>query len=131
MANAAAHGRPKPYRGSRLRPVSGVKDKILLRDHPTFIRRDVAAVKSGGYLLIQRMVRKKVPRKLLDGELVERHILVECLDDPIPIGIHLAVVIKMDSVGIRVTRGVEPLAAPMLTPLGAPNIFFHHLFVRI
>ena len=82
-----------------------------------FVGRDVAAVEAGGDLLVERGVGQQVAGELLDGELVERHVPVEGLDDPVAIGPHLAVVVEVDAVRVGVAGGVEPVAAAVLAPV--------------
>jgi hypothetical protein len=74
-------------------------------------------MKPGGDQLIHRPVRDQIAGNLLDDEPVIRKVAVECIDDPVPVRPHLAVVVEMNSVSVRVARGVEPVAAAMLAPL--------------
>ena len=72
-------------------------------------------MEAGGDLLLEGGVGKQVAGELLDRELVERHVGVEGIDDPIavapgegPAGVFFV------AVAVGVARGIEPVAAPAL-----------------
>ena len=60
---------------------------------------------------------QQVAGQLLDRELVERHVAVEGVDDPVAIGPDLAVVVEVDAVRVGIAGGVEPVAAAVLAPV--------------
>ena len=60
---------------------------------------------------------QQVAGELLDGELVERQVAVEGVDDPVAVGPDLAVVVEVDAVRVGVAGGVEPVAAAVLAPV--------------
>lgn len=71
-------------------------------------------MKAGGDELIASMVRKQSASKLLNRELVKRHISVESLDDPISIRPHRPQIVVLVSVGIGVTGEIESVQRPLL-----------------
>ncbi len=66
------------------------------------------------HLLVLRRILQQVARDLLDGELVERHVLVERLDHPVAIRPHLAVIIEMQTMRVSIPRRIQPVTRPML-----------------
>ena len=100
-----------------LRPVLRVDRLVFLRNDTTLIRSDVVALKSSRHELVKRWIRQQVAGNLLHRELVERLVLVQRLDDPVTIGVHLAVVVDVDPMGITVARRIKPVARPMLAPV--------------
>ena len=117
VADGAAGRQPQPDLRRRLGAVAGVEDQVLLGDGAAFVGRDVAAVEAGGDLLVERAVGQQIAGQLLDRELVERHVAVEGVDDPVAIGPDLAVVVEVDAVRVGVAGDVEPVAAAMLAPV--------------
>ena len=55
---------------------------------------------------------KHVARNLLDGELVERQIRVDGVDDPIPKQPDRTAAVFLVAIGVRVTGQVEPTPSP-------------------
>src|SRR5205814_4635528 len=100
VTDRAVGGQAKPDRRHRLGTIARVEDEILLRNDAAFIRGDVAAVEAGRYLLIKRAAGQQVAGELIDGELVERLVLVEGANHPIAIGPNLTIVVKVDAVGV-------------------------------
>ena len=122
---AGRESHPDGRRG--LCPVSGVEHEILFRDHAPFVRRHIAAVEPTGNLVVENLlgrgvgpvVADQVPRQLQDRELIERHVAVESVDHPLPVGPHFAVVVEVDAVRVGVAGVVEPVAAAVLAPFEA------------
>ena len=116
VADRAPGGQAEPDLRGRLGPIPRVQDDVFLVDRPAFAGRDVAAVEPRGHLLLQGAVGEQVARELLDGELVERLVAVERLDDRLAIRPDLAIVVDVDAVRVAVPRGVEPVPGAMLSP---------------
>ena len=117
VAGGAADGQPQKHVADGLGAVLRVDGLVLLRHDPAFVRRDVVALEAGRYELVQAGFRQQIARHLLHRELVERLVPVEGPDHPVAVGIHLAVVVDVDPVGVPVARRVEPVARAMLAPL--------------
>ena len=83
--SAAAHGRAEP--GDRHGPhaVAGVLGEVFAGLGSPFAGHHVQAVEAGGHELLGRRVGQQVAGKLLDGELVERLVAVERVDDVIAV----------------------------------------------
>lgn len=101
-------------------PVDAVDHLIGARLLGVGARLDVghrATVEPGGDLLLLGSVGQQVAGKLLDGELVERHVGVQRLDHPIAEGPNLPQVVALETVRIGVPRQVEPRPRPALAEL--------------
>ena len=127
VAHGAAGSEAEPHGRRRLCAVAGVEHGVFLGNHSAFVRRDVAAVEAAGDLVVEDLVGRgiravvlhEIAGQLQDRELIERHVAVERVDHPLPIGPHLAEVVEVDAVGVAVACVVEPVAAAMLAPLEA------------
>ena len=127
VADGAASRQPHPHRGRRLGPVAAVDDPVFLVDRPPFARRDVAAVEAAGDLVVEldltrqrrRLGVYQVAGELENRELVKRHVAVERIGDPLPVGPQLAEVVDVDAVGVAVPGVIEPVAAAVLAPIEA------------
>ena len=58
--------------------------------------------------LVEGGVGQEVAGKLLDDELIEWLVGVECLDHPVAIGPDLAIVVQVQAVGVAIAGGVKP-----------------------
>ena len=101
-----------------------IEDDVFLVDDAAFIGRHIAAIESGGNLVIENLIRcrirsmisEKVSCKLQDCELIKRHIAVKCIDHPLSIGPHFTIVVKVNAVGVSISGVIKPMAAAMFTP---------------
>ena len=86
MALGAAHRRAQP--GDRHGPhaVAGILGQIFARLRPSFAGHHVQTVEAGSDQLLGGRVGQQVAGELLDGELVERLVVVERVDDVIAVG---------------------------------------------
>ena len=73
------------------------------------------AVETGGDLLRERRVGKKIAGKLFDRELIERHIRIERVDDPLTPFPDLAVRVILVTARVCVPSQIEPLLRLPLT----------------
>ena len=109
VAARATHRHAHPDVRSRLDTVDDVLGLILLRDRAPLEVDHVIAVESRSDLLLQSGVREQISGQLLRGELIERHIAVESVDDPVTPAPHLAVAVDVVAVCVGVTGQIEPL----------------------
>ena len=125
VADGAARREPHPDRGGRLRAIPRGEHEVFLGDDAPFVRRHVAAVEAAGDLRVEngvdvatrQFLRDEISGELQDREPVERHVLIEGADYPLPVGPHLAEVVEVDAVGVAVAGIVEPVVAAVLAPL--------------
>ena len=108
VAATAVEGLAHPDGSRRLHAVGRVFGQKLLRDDAALLIEHVIAMKPRGDLLIQRGPRQQIPRDLLDGELIERHVRIERLDHPVPPRPQLAVAIHLVAIRIRKPRRIQP-----------------------
>ena len=80
-----------------------------------FLVQHGVTVKAGRDSLVERRPFQQIARELLDRELVERHVIVDGLDDPIAIEPHRAGSIFLVAVGVGIASQVEPFARPAFT----------------
>ena len=116
VALAAVRGQPKVNPTESLHSVSRVDRPVLCVDCPAFVGRHVAALKPRCDQLVTGWIVQQVTGKLLDRELIEGHVFVVSLDDPIAIRPHLTIVIEVHPVRVSVSRRVEPIASSMFSP---------------
>ena len=105
----AANRQAEPNGASRLDAVHDILDARLFRDPAPFAVERMIAMKSGRDFLVERRVRQQVARKLLDGELIERHVRVDRANRPISPRPHRARAVSLIPVRVGVPRGIEPI----------------------
>ena len=88
-------------------------------------------METGGDLLLQRRVRQQITRELPDGELVERQVAVERVNDPVAVFPNLPRRVYAVAVRVGVTGGVEPPAAPTLAVMRLRQQSVHHPLVSV
>ena len=88
-------------------------DAKLFGINGAFLVAHRIAQKSRGDFLIECRIGQQVSGQLLDGELIERHVLIHCLDDPITIRPNRARLIFFKSVRVGITRYVKPVPPPL------------------
>jgi hypothetical protein len=86
VALGAGHGEAEPGGGGDMDAIDHGVEPVLEGIDAAFLIDHGVAVEPGGDALIERGVREQITGELFDGELIERHILVEGLDDPIAPG---------------------------------------------
>src|SRR5207245_1044764 len=89
------------------------------------------AMEAGGDAVVHGRIREQVSGDLLDRELVEGHVGVEGVDDPVAVGPDLARAVLLVAVGIGVAGEVEPTAGPALAVVGAGEEAVDELLVGV
>jgi hypothetical protein len=84
-----------------------------------------------GDALFQRRVRQQVARDLLNCELVERHIAVERLDDPVAVAPDGAAQVFLVAVGVGVAGEIQPHQRLPLAVVGRVEQFVHQSLVGV
>ena len=94
-----------------------VKTELVRIDAALLVQHRVT-VKARRDFLIERRAGQHVSRDLLDGELIERLVRIERVDDPVAIRPDAARAILFVAIRVGVARQVEPLAGPALAIAG-------------
>ena len=108
VAARASDGEAEPDSAGRLDAIDDVLDLRLGGDRTALPVEHVVAVEAGGDELAERRLGQQVAGELLDGELVERHVAVQRIDDPVAPMPLVACAVGLEAVGVGVAGGVEP-----------------------
>ena len=73
----------------------------------------IHADEAGGDFLTDGRVRQEVAGELPGDEVIEREVVIEGADDPVAVGENAAPVVEVESVGVAVADGVEPVTGLM------------------
>ena len=87
----------------------GIAEDPLFRDAPALAGGDIASVEAGCHELRLCGLREEVPGELLDGELVERQVIVKRLNDPIAEREGLPLIVEVHAVGVAIAGDIEPM----------------------
>ncbi len=69
-------------------------------------------MKAGCDFLVYCCVREHVTCQLFDRELIERHIILKCIDHPIAVGPYRSHLVFFVTVGICIASQVQPFTSP-------------------
>ncbi len=108
VALRAAEGQPEPGGAHGVHAVEDVIDAGFFRVAAAFAVGHVIAMEAGRELLLGGGVREEVAGELLEGETIVRHVAVEGVDDPVAPRPVVAGGVRLEAVGVRVTRGIQP-----------------------
>ena len=132
VALAALQRQAQPHFAQRVGSIDGPFDAILFPINSAFGVDKRVTVKTGGNVLIGGRAGEEVAGNLLDRELIEGHIIVECLDDPVPPTPSVRPrTVRLVAVTVGVASHVKPVAAPSLTIVRRLEKTVHYVFVRI
>ena len=116
---SASHSQSQPHRPYCVGPVDHLLEAELVHVGSTLTVAGGITVESGGNLLFGGGAGENIACDLLDRELVEGHVPVEGLDDPVSIapGIRSEVILPI-TVTIRVAGQVQPATSPPFPIVG-------------
>jgi hypothetical protein len=109
MTLGAADRQAEPNRSRRVGAIDGALDAELLGIGATFLIEGRIAMKPRRHELLVPAIGKHVAGELLDGESIERHVLVEGGNQPIAPGPDGAPAVDGVAVGVGVASQVEPV----------------------
>ena len=109
VATTAVERQAKPNRAHRLGHIEDIIDAILLGNAAALAVNHVIAVEAGSQDLIVRRIRQKITGQLLDGELIERHVVVERTNHPVAPGPHRTLAVTLIAVGVGVASRLQPV----------------------
>src|SRR6185369_15869790 len=107
----------EPYCCGGIHPIDDRLPSGFFRVDSAFLVEKRVSMKAGGDLLTDCGIREHVARDLLDRELIERHIAVESIDNPIAILPHHPALVFLITVRVGVSRKVKPRPSPSLPVL--------------
>ena len=105
---SASHCQAEPHRCGCIDTIGNVFDGILFRDDSTLGVTTVIAIETGRDSLAERRRRQHIARDLIIGELIEGHVAVECIDDPVSPTPHVARSVILIATCVGVASGIEP-----------------------
>ena len=109
VALGAADGQSEEDGSERVGPVDDVASEALLGQRRADVDDQVQPVKPRRDELVRARVLAQVARELIAQELVIWQVARERTDHPVPVRRQVAVVVVMDSVGVREPDSVEPV----------------------
>ena len=112
MAFRAADGGAEPCAANGADPVGHVLGQVFLGLNAALPGHHAQPVESGGDPLGGSWIRQKVPGNLFEGEPVEGEVLVECVDDVIPVREDPLVLVPVKSHGVGKADGIQPPGGP-------------------
>ena len=102
-----------PHGRGRADAVGDVLGAVLFGSDTGLLGNHVIAVEPGRDPLFDRRIWQQVAGELFDRELIERHVRVEGVDDPIAPTPHEPLVVREIAVCVGVPRLIEPVACLM------------------
>ncbi len=106
---STADRQAEPRGSGRVDAIDDRFDAKLFLIGSSFLVDQRVAVKAGGDELLGRCVRQQVAGKLFQRELVERHVGVDRVDDPLAVLPNLASRIDREAIRVGVACDVEPM----------------------
>ena len=108
VASCTTHRQTLPDGERGVDSVDDVLDLKLFRNDAAFRIASMIAVDPGGNPLVKRCVWQQVTGKLLDRELIERHVLVKRFEHPVPPPPHISRPVRLIAIRVCVPGCVEP-----------------------
>ena len=113
VALGAAYGEAHPHLHGGVHAILYSRHAELFVVGAAFIIRHRVAMEGGGDDLVLGGIGKQIAGELFGGELVERHVVVQGLDDPIAIKPDVAAQILLIAPGVCVTGEIQPEPRPV------------------
>ena len=108
VTTRASKRQTKPNGSGCFHAIDHVLDQELFCQRAAFAVLAVVPIERGGESLLVRRVGEHVTGKLFDRELIERHVVVERLNDPVTPGPIAAFGVVLIAVGVGIASGVHP-----------------------
>ena len=119
----------QPDRGRGADALGGVTQPVFLGVRAHLGGRRAVAQEGGGHQLPLAGLGQQVPGQLLGRELIERQVAIEGVDDVVPVGVHLAEIIIVIAIRIRVARQIEPVLGHPFSECRSGQQPVHHALV--
>ena len=108
MALGTFHSQSHPDVPSGFYPIHDIFNSEFLSNNPPLIGGGMVTIKTGGDFLIIGGIREKISGQLLDRKLVEGHIVLIRVQDPVPPGPHVSGAIIMKDGSVSVPGRIHP-----------------------
>ena len=131
MALGAVHGQAHPGGAGGPDAVDHGVEAVFVRIDAALLVEHGVAVEAGGHEVFGRGAGQEVARELLDAELVVGEVGVQRLDHPVAVRPDRARAVLLETVGVGVTREVEPAPRPALAVTRGSEQAIHELFVGV
>ena len=131
VALGARHRQAEPGGGGGVDPVEQVHEPLFLGDRAAFPVQEMIAVESAGDLVLGRGPGQEIAGQETDGELIERHVVVQGLDQPVAPDPLPGVAVLLEPVAVGVTGGIEPWQGHPLAVMRAREQAVDEPFVRL
>ena len=115
MALGAFHSQPHPDIPGGFYPIHYIFNPEFLSNDSSLIGGGMVAIKTGGDFLIIRGIREKIAGQLFDRKPVEGHIVLVCVQDPVPPGPHISGAIIMKDGSVPIAGGIHPYESHTLS----------------
>ena len=115
VAPRTFHGESKHGRSEGVHTVRAILDAELLLHAAPFIRLAMETIEGRGDALFARGVGQQIASDLPRQKFIVGEILVERLDDPVAIRRNIALHIALVTIGVGITREVEPVQSHAFT----------------
>ena len=118
VALSTASCQSQPCRAHRRCPIEHLVDAELFQIGSAFTIAQRITQETSPHLLRNRGIGNEIPRQLLNGKFIEGKIIVERINDPLPISpCHGPQEILQVSVTVSVVRQIQPPSRPSLTKM--------------
>ena len=113
VASRARARESQKYGSSGIGAILDVHHSHFFFDDAVFTGCRVVAIKTAGDQLVERGIWQEIPSELFDDELVVGEVAVKRLNHPVAIRPHLAIVVVVETIGIGITGGIQPIMRAM------------------
>jgi len=131
VALAAIDGEAEERFAQGVHAIDERLDAKLFGLDAAFLIEHGVAEEASGDALIPGGAGQEIAGELFDGELIEGHVFVEGIDDPIAVRPDGTGFVLFVAVAVGVTGDVEPMAGPALAVMGRSEEAFDELFVGV
>ena len=129
VALGAGEGHAEPRRAQRAHAVHEIDVQVLGINDSALVGGHHVAHETAGHLLLHGRVRQEIAGELLDGEAVERLVVIERFHHPVAPQPRFAERVVVVTRAVRVPREVEPRHREPLTEMRRRQQTVHDVFV--
>ena len=131
MALRTSHGQTKPGGRGGIDAIKQDYIALLFSNGPALTIKQMIPVEPGGNFLILSRIRKKIARKLPDGELIKRQIIIERPYHPITPHPLPSIAILLKTVTVCITGSIKPTQGHTLAIMFTCKQTIHEGFISL